>query len=96
MREEEGLGGAGTALGRALRISRSSKSDIASEMSPSEGSESDTSSMRACDMVEVRVVVVVVVVVVDLEMLWRGCIFGGVNFGFEMKLGSISLGRPST
>lgn len=49
---KEGLGlGAGMEDGRALRISRSSKSDIASEMSPSEGSESDTSSIRACDIV---------------------------------------------
>jgi hypothetical protein len=44
--------GGGTCEGRALRISRSSKSSSTSEMSPSEGSLSDTSSMRACDIVE--------------------------------------------
>lgn len=43
--------GFGTAEGRARRISRSSKSSETSEMSPSEGSLSDTSSMRACDIV---------------------------------------------
>lgn len=36
---------------RCFRISRSSKSSETSLMSPSEGSLSDTSSMRACDMV---------------------------------------------
>ena len=36
---------------RCLRISRSSKSSETSLMSPSEGSLSDTSSIRACDMV---------------------------------------------
>ncbi len=66
MREGEGLG-AVTAVGRALRTSRSSKSDMASEMSPSDGSESDTSSMRACDIVPVWVVFLVI-----LEKLWRG------------------------
>lgn len=36
---------------RCFRISRSSKSSETSLMSPSEGSLSDTSSMRACDIV---------------------------------------------
>src|SRR5450756_2551491 len=36
---------------RCLRISRSSKSSETSLMSPSEGSLSDTSSIRACDIV---------------------------------------------
>ena len=36
---------------RCLRISRSSKSSETSLISPSDGSLSDTSSMRACDMV---------------------------------------------
>ncbi len=55
--EEEGFTrdgaacGFGTADGRARRISRSSKSSSTSEISPSEGSLSDTSSMRACDIV---------------------------------------------
>ena len=40
-------------VGTCLRMSRSSKSDSTSEMSPSEGSLSDTSSMRACDIVVV-------------------------------------------
>ena len=38
---------------RCFRISRSSKSSEMSLMSPSEGSLSDTSSMRACDIVAV-------------------------------------------
>lgn len=55
---EEGADGAGTSEGlgpRRLRISRSSKSESTSEMSPSEGSLSDTSSIRACDMAVVVV-----------------------------------------
>ena len=48
---KEGLGfGVGIVEGRALRISRSSKSKEASEMLPSSGSLSDTSSIRACDI----------------------------------------------
>ena len=38
---------------RCFRISRSSKSSETSLMSPSEGSLSDTSSMRACDIITV-------------------------------------------
>lgn len=57
MRDGAGFG----ATGLAFRTSRSSKSDMASEMSPSEGSESDTSSMRACDIVYGTVLVLVVV-----------------------------------
>lgn len=49
MIEEEAEAGA-----RCLRISRSSKSSDTSLMSPSEGSLSETSSMRACDIVAVR------------------------------------------
>ncbi len=48
MRED---GARGCGFSRALRISRSSKSEETSLMSPSEGSLSDTSSMRACDMI---------------------------------------------
>ena len=76
MKVEEGLGagtweGRGPVAGvRALRISRSSKSEPRSSMSPSEGSLSRslslTSSMRACD---------IVVVVRELDERWWG--FGG-------------------
>jgi len=51
MREPGARGVVGCA--RALRISRSSKSSETSLILPSEGSLSDTSSMRACDMVVV-------------------------------------------
>lgn len=83
---EEGLGG-GTWEGlepeagvRALRISRSSKSEPRSSMSPSEGSLSKslslTSSMRACD---------IVVIVRVLEERWWGV--GGVwIFEVQIKL----------
>jgi hypothetical protein len=65
IREEEARGGA---FSRALRISRSSNSEETSLMSPSEGSLSDTSSMRACDMI---------VVWIETEMVdWRR---GGVE-----------------
>ena len=50
---------------RCFRISRSSKSSETSLMSPSEGSLSDTSSMRACDIVAIY-----------LKAVWRR---GGVE-----------------
>lgn len=81
---KDGLGlGAGIVDGRALRISRSSKSDIASEMSPSEGSESDTSSIRACDIVSACVVV-------NGWCCGGATVFGGVEFAeLEIELGWI-------
>jgi len=69
MRDAEGFGG-GICEGRALRISRSSKSEATSLISPSEGSLSLTSSIRAWDMM----------VVGDVNfgggkrLLWRGLV----------------------